>query len=359
MPLPVEWGDDDNFKLRQGSREPGSFRVGRNSGAVLTMKSKWDHLVPLLQTGIESAKAQSSGKIKRTLPVAHPLFPWLYLRDIDNGQGVSFLEKIESDPEGYLEAPALEYASKYEWYELQAKFEPRPYAVLDDASITGYTISGYEADGDAFTKTAYHEDWRYVEWQRRPAAEYLTADKGQFKWAANGAPTGGPADNKSAGVGVIRKLLPSAVWVLKWHCVPYSYVLSDLTYFSNYIGHVNQQAIWGFGVGEALLQAVNITDIYSPAFPDFTAYSGYTTISQDKLCDIEFVLLEAPGRTATVAVTPTNLSHVVGGHNLAFHAPSSKWYYVENFRTGSMGSGVPIYPSIPFDLLFQNPDGPA
>jgi hypothetical protein len=132
-------------------------------------------------------------------------------------------------------------------------------------------------------------------------------------------------------------------------------VLSTNNYFDRFIGHVNQLEWEGFTPGTALLQAVNVTRVYTPPFPQFDFYAGYNTVSQNKLCDIEFVILEAI-RTNTQSVTPSNLSHIAAGHNLVAFAPTGQYWYIENFRTGAIGTGVPTYPSAPFELLFQNPD---
>lgn len=361
MPLTSEvWAD---FKLKQGTREPGSFRVGKGGGAsVLTGTISSENLETILTEGVESATADNTtGKITRILPVAHPRWSWHFLRNVDNAAGVSFIEKVAADPGGYLEVPPLPYYSDYQKYEIQATFEPRPYALISDDSIPQYTINYYTSTGASATKTAFREYYRYIEWTRQPAAEYITAEFGQYVWAGatgTGNHPANPDDNTGITKGQIRVLLPSSTWKIKWHMVPYQYVLSDNTYFDRYCGHVNQAAIFGFAAGEALVQAVNVLDVYSPPFPEFTTYTGYDSVSQDKLCDLEIVI-HAVRRTPTVAVTPTNASHIAGGHNCVIYAPNGKAYYAESGRTGSRGSGTPIYPSFPLDLLFQNPDGPA
>ncbi len=284
----------------------------------------------------------------------------MFLKTVDNVTGVSFVEKTEADPEGYLEVPSLPYYSDYQKYMIQATFTPRPYALLADESIPSYTISYYDETGGSQTKSAYKEWYRYTEWLRDPSAEYITADHGLYKWAGAAGTGNYPADpdDGSGFRGQIRQLIPSSTWRLNWYKVPYNYTLSDNSYFEKYIGYVNQQAIWGFDAGEILLEAVKILNVYSPPFPEFTSYTGFDSVSQDKLSDVQFVF-KSVNRTAAISATPTNSNDVVGGHNLNLYAPSKKYYYVEAGRTGSKGSGRSIYPSIPMDILFQNPDGPA
>lgn len=350
----------DNFKIRQGTREPGSYRIGMGmSAAALQGYLPSSDLDTILNEGVETAGADNdTGRINRTLPVAHPKRANLFLRILDNIQGVNFIEKVASDPEGLLEAPPIPYYANYTYYEFQASFESRPYTLISNDAIPSYSISYFDAAGAPQTKSAWKEEWRYTEWVRQPAAEYLTADKGQWRWAVPGGGGGAdPTDNTSAGVGQIRVLISSATWKVIWHAVPYNYVLSDKSYFDQYMGHVNQQDWQGFKAGHGLLQAVNVLRIYEPPFPSFENFTGRDTVSQEKLCDLELVILEAR-RTPSVAVTPSNASHIASGHNCTIYAPNSKYYYVENFRSGAAGSGKPIYPSVPFDLFFQNPDGP-
>lgn len=354
----------NSFKIRQGDREPGSFRIGEGGGAsVITGVVENTDLATVLIAGLESAESTITNRIKRTLPLAHPVFNWHYLLNVDNGQGVSFVQKEAANPGAYLEAPALNFFASYDKYELQASFAPRSYPLVRDESLPFFTLTYFQENGSStsLSTPAFREYWRYLEWMTAPAAEYLTADKGQYKWAIPGGGTGGvtnPFDNTSAGTGQIRYLVPSATWKLIWHKVPYSYVLSSNSYLQRFLGHVNQTAFYRFSPGYALLQAVNVLRVYSPPFPGFFSYGGSSVVSQNKLCDVELVILEAR-RTPGTAVTPTNGSHIAAGHNTAIYAPNGKAYYVENFRSGSAGSGKPIYPSIPFEILFQNPDATA
>lgn len=355
------------FRLRQGTREPGAFRIGDGGGAaVLTGVCLADDLDTILREGMETAiPDNSTGALARTLPVAHPAFPWLYLKNVDNVVGVSFVEKIDADPDGQLDAPVMPYYANYTEYEVTATFEPRPYAVLSDDTIEQYSLTYYGPDdtgtGGGETLNGYYEWYRYTEWLRMPAAEYLTADIGQFVFANPGGAgdTTGPSDRTSAGKGQTRFLVPSSTWKVNWYRVPYSYVLSTNSYFDGYMGHVNQFEWEGFDPGEALMQAINVTRVYPPPFPEFDEYEGRSVVSQAKLCDIEFVI-HAVERTIATPVTPLNRSHIAGGHNLVAFAPNGKYYYAENFRanTTAAGQGKPIYPSVPFDIFFQNPDAP-
>src|SRR5436190_373541 len=217
----------NNFKIRQSTREPGAFRIGDGGGAaVLTGTIPTEDLETILTEGVETATADNNtGLIRRILPVASPRWAWMYLKNVDNCTGISFVEKVVSDPEGQLDAPVLPFFANYAKYEIQATFEPRPYAVISDDRIEHYVIDYYDVNGGVQSKTAWREWWRYTEWLRQPGAEYLTADRGQYKFAAPGGLGGidSPLDNTAAGQGQIRVLLPSSVWKINWFRVPYQY----------------------------------------------------------------------------------------------------------------------------------------
>ena len=76
-------------------------------------------------------------------------------------------------------------------------------------------------------------------------------------------------------------------------------------------------------------------------------------------CDLEFII-QTNNRVAINPPTPVNANFVVDGHNTAVYAQNNNFYYIENGRERGdpPGVGYAVYPSVPLDLLFQNPDGP-
>lgn len=360
MPLTSDvW---QNFVLRQDTREPSSFRIGANGGAaVLTGTIPSADLDTIMTDGLETTTPDNeTGQLVRTLPVAHPRFPWLFLRNIDNATGISFTGKQAADPEGTLEVATLPYWAEYRKYEVQASFEPRPYLMARDESIPKTTFTYYDDDGDPVAAESWCEWWRYTTFDAAPASETLVAEIGQMRWAAPGigqATATAPKDGSGVEQGLTRILLPSITWKVTWYGAPYSYVLSDYCVFLDVIGRINQNEWAGFAPGAALLQAVNVQRIYPPPFPDFTTYNGYDLIGQDKLCDIEFTILEV-NRTPDIAVTPVNRSHIAANHNCMPYRAGHRYYYVESFRpeNAPAGTGEPPYLSYPFEFLTNNPD---
>jgi len=292
--------------------------------------------------------------IKRSLPAAHPQYPWLFCDRISSIEGLKFKEKyasadqfIDTQPE----ADAIEYYARYEKYEILAEFTARPYAVLKDSSIPKQQFSYYDDAGAAVANKGYAEEWlRFTEIHYKPAAEYLTASQGQMEWKMNANPAGLTLQNKPVAGGQLRQLIKSTVIEFKWHCVPYSFIESTSSFINAGLGRINQTAWNGFAAGSLLFNGVNVERVYTPPFPEFVQFAGASVPSQQKLCDLVFNFIlrdQAPKQTFTV----TNNSFVAYGHNLVLNAMDNNWYYVQN-----KNSGLPLYPSYPFQLLFSNPD---
>ena len=85
--------------------------------------------------------------------------------------------------------------------------------------------------------------------------------------------------------------------------------------------------------------------------------TGTTSCGQDKLCDLEFTMLEVK-RIAGTTIVPDNPSHIASGHNCLPYKATHQFYYAESFRAAgaAAGTGEPPYLSYPFQFLFQNPD---
>lgn len=292
--------------------------------------------------------------IQRNLPAAHPQYPWLFCERISSIEGLKFKVKYDSSDaiiDAQLEADAIAYYARYEKYEILADFTTRPYAVLKDSSIPQQQFSYYDDAGAVVANKGYAEEWkRFTEIIYKPAAEYLTAVAGQLAWKMNANPGVLVWQNKPVLGGQLRQLVRSVNIEFKWYCVPYSFVLSNNSFLSAGLGRINQTTWNGFAAGSLLFAGVNVDRVYTPPFPEFILFNGASVPSQQKICDLtlNFVLRnQAPNQAYTV----TNNSHVAYGHNLVLNGGDNNWYYVENIN-----SGLPLYPSYPFQLLFSNPD---
>lgn len=291
--------------------------------------------------------------IKRVLPAAHPQYPWLFCDRISSIEGLKFQAKVESSDflDVQLEADAIANYARYQKYEILAEFTSRPYAVLADNGINQNVRFLYvDDDNNAVAKNYSEEYKRFCEVIYKPNAEYLTAVAGQFLWKMNANPAGLVLQNQPVASGQIRQIVKSAIIEYKWFCVPYSFIQSTNSFISAGLGRVNQIEFDKYPAGSLLFSAVNVDKVYTPSFPEFVNFAGRAIVSQQKLCDLTLTFIyrnQAPNQS----YIPVNLSHIAYGHNLVLNGQDYRWYYVENSN-----SGLPLYPSYPFELLFSNPD---
>lgn len=349
------------LKDRKGDKGPNSAGFGdgssSNSGRadvlrIVTRDRLYDVLPTLIAT---STPGEKTPRLKRTLPVAHPQFPWLFADGITGISGVSPTESTDADPDGILEAEPLPTYMEYEEYEVRIQFTSRRYSITSDEAIPTRTLNYYDDNDDAQVKQIAEEWTRFVEKEYGPSGEYITAQQGQFTFRSDPNPTinEGPQNGSTVPGGTIRIFVNSRQIRYRWYAVPLAYLESTNNYFDQVMGHVNQLEFDGYPAGTLLLTGVQPLRIYTPPFPEFVPYTGFLQPSQEKLCDIELhVIYKEPPLGATG--NPTRNGSIAYGHNLVPYALTRKFYYVET--QGSGQNAQPIYPSLPFELLFQNPD---
>lgn len=396
--LPAAWA---KVFERQAARSPGTVSLALSEGSSSAMKvtcvpddppgtaTADDNLTALLTTGLEDAvPSDSHAGLVRTLPVAHPRWFWHFLERVSNIQGVQFDQAVkvadDSDTSGALvEAPTLSQYGRYREYELDLLFQPRPYPVLDDSSIHDRSLTYYDAANNQI-KVKVRTEWeRYTEIELRPAGEYLTCQLGQY--AVNdsaGPPEAGGLDDVPIGRGEAKILVPSQHLLVRWYRVPYDYVLSSLSYFDAIQGHINQGIAFDYPAGSLLFQGTTVLRVYTPFFPGVSAYTGNLVVSDRRLCDLELTFLVKNVIPISAPNAVTNRSYVQSGHNLVPYGARQGYYYNQSNKVETKalippnlginaGSAVPLlasitggagkpplYPSAPFELLFQNPDKP-
>lgn len=335
---------------------PGSAGFSLEGGkASLPILIDFDNLEDSLQDILGSCEAAGTGRLSRVTPRAHPQFTWLYADAISNIQGVSPVEQLEA--ENHLEASPMSVYTKYRKYICNVSFSSRPYSVLTDDSIVEGTVEWTDSDGVEQT-SVYATEWlRYTEWNYEPGLELLIGTQGMLKLRGN---TGVAPDGVVApGMPSIR--IPKTILRVRWHHVPYEYVYSTNSYVRSFLGRVNQTAWAGFAPGTLLYTACGIT-AYTPPFPKrFIDDSGFIRFSAKKLCTIEF-MFEIAERSMAAGVTPTapaSVNYIQAGHNLVPWFGNRQFYYVsttDNTADSDNTKRYPIYFSVPFELLFSDPD---
>lgn len=374
------------FTMRGGAKSVRNFVIGDDGqvsggspvNAPVTSSTEVYDAVKELMGYTEPH--EDGTKLKRVLPLGDPFWQWLYVESIGSITGVGRPTLTASNPFGILEAPTLDYYMLQPCYEFNdVTFSQRPYATLSDDAIPTGSIRYADLEGVESDKT-YAQEWlRYVDVETVPGAEFITAQAGQFLFdvASTSAPDGRPA-----GTGQLRMLVKKKVIRMTWYQVPYAYVEgsgTQETYIMQALGCVNQYDWWKYPRGSMLLEAVGVNR-YSPILPKMTGnLSGTTTtatFANEKTCDITFIFSylnpplgkDAAGNAATPS-TPTGplpgpifgdpgpIQVVQAGHNLVPYAHQMQWFYARTRMSGyANASNRPIYPSIPMQLIWTNPN---
>jgi hypothetical protein len=334
-----------NYQERVGSIAKSSAGFSFEGGkATIEYQMPWEDVEQFCRDALGSVSV-ALGKLARNLPLAHPVFPWLFVSSIATIEGFKFYEKADAEEE--LEAPPIaEYAS-YEYAKVVVEFAPRPYALYKDESIGIEEITYYDDDGEEVTKDVAAESWRFVEFQSKTSVEYLTAQHGTYRIAGTGEATA------PSFPGQVRLLKKTKNITLTWHQVPFIVAEGDNIF--NGLGKINQTAFFGYHSGTLLFQGWTTTRPMPAPFPDMIIDedTGSTIPSAEKIVNIEFSFLYLEPDLGGQGVSPTNQNHIAGGHNTFPWFKDMKHYYATvGPANESAVEGIPPYKSYPFQLLF-------
>jgi hypothetical protein len=362
--------------------EPGGAGCNLQGGrATLTMDMDLDEDMPdaaQVQQAITellggTSLAATDGRLVRTPPMAHPLFPYWVVSNITSIQGVG--EPTWEDPDTDLEVPPLANYALYPTYRFTVEFGPRPYPVLlDERIVTVEDAENFHLDDGTPATVVYAKEWqRYCDIEMISADSYAEGRQGQcvFRTASAVRPP-----HNTTFTGAPRIYLPDAVVKIRWYQVPYRYISSINSHLLRWKGRVNQGQFvmqgHTFAPGQLLYQ--NFTHArYTPPVPTMVEVEADLFMT-GKLVDIELTFLHT-SRVGTDVPTPSNLSWIAGGHNLfpRLGAPQG-FYYVtvpavnpaatvdtpaatrDAYDAAHPEKWAPMFLSFPVELLFTDPD---
>jgi len=291
------------------------------------------------------------GGLIRSLPLAHPQYPWLFASDLAI-TGLGFYDRASSSSQ-IFEAPPIDSFAIYKKYQYQITFTQRPYVLLQDTSIPSEALEYYDFDGNQqFEGNVPREYWRFTDFEELPSAEFLTAQQGQFTFDRQD----GEIPDGNTVPGQLRLLQRKSTVKFRWYQVPNHYLTSDYSYIKAAQGTINQLEWNGWAPGTLLLAGCTTIKRYTPPNPDPDPWMD-GAIGNAKLVDLEFTFQRFdPGlEPGTEPVTPANPNHIVGGHNLLpwMAAGGGQYYYA---RGGDNVNNAPMYNSYPFQLMFKDPE---
>lgn len=348
-------GYEFNERVESLSPSTAGFSADGGGRGVMIQDVTYNDLKKKIREILGYTTTDGAG-LKRFLPKAHPLFPWLFASRISQVQGFGSPTLESSDVLETLEVAAFDEYARYPKYRLTIEFEPRPYVLCNDDLIENtLTKSWTDADGTVIGPKIYAEEWkRFVDIDFQGASQYLTAKRGQFKFRVGG---GNELNGKEAGEGQVRMAYPKSTVIYRWFQVPYEHVIHARSYIVAGLGRVNQFEWDGWPAGTLSYKDFK-TRKYTPAAPEVSAAAETAIYTANKLCDIDFIFeyLEPP---LTAAPTSTaNANAIAYGHNLLPYSNTGSWYYASTDiapLVAAVNNDKPVYPSYMFELLFTTP----
>lgn len=363
------------YEERLSSRSPNTSSHDHQGGSRAT----WTYYVAntgtnTLNNAIDDilgyAWNDDDGDLGRVPPACHPQHPHLYADRIVSitGTGVTRGDVLEGlnpdadDVEG--PGPLTEQTTKYSDYEIVVSFSPRLYSVADDDAVNSYTMGYYNEDGVPGT-LEYRDEWvRFCDEEPTGQPELITAQQGMSYFVTAAAdidvdpiPTARPHGIPFPGFP--RILAAREVLLFRWYHVPYDYVTSANSYIRKYQGYINQ-AEWNGHAAGALLYDRFEAKRFVPARPDLVPNANGGGFTARKFCDVTFVFLKVYRTQSSVPdFSAINPNWVPSGHNLQPWFGDRDFYHVvypKQTAKNDTAFWQPTYPSIPFQILFQNPD---
>lgn len=300
--------------------------------------------------------------INRTLPIAHPRYPWLYASAVESIQGNTYVRASDLSAQGTLPVPNLGFTApklptyaEYQDYEISVSFTGRTYPVLPNSYILEssktpeHTLKYYWPDSSGTSNysnllTNFENVW--PEWNRFtftkivPRSEYLTAEKNtMFFYDPSG--TIGTVNGMTPNIpGNIKLPYPSQTITVQWFNVPYRFVTGEGAYDAEGkpttttpiqigLNTVNQYAFLGKPAGTLLFEGVNITSIGTRPFPEYVDTppgSGKYSFRYLRVCDLELNFVYRDPKPAVDYGGILQGNNVLAGHNLLPNARNGQYY---------------------------------
>lgn len=349
--------------------------------------------------------------INRTLPIAHPRYPWLYANAVESIQGNTYVRASDLSAQGTIPtpntgftAPKLPTYAEYQDYEVSVSFTGKTYPVLPNSimldnskSIVSNTLRYYWPDKSAtslyaFSDTEFPNIW--PEWDRftftrvEPRSEYLTAEKNTMYFYDPSGAIGAVNGTVPNIPGNIKLPYPSQAITVQWFNVPYSFVTGEGAYDAEGkpttttplqigLNTVNQHPFLGKPAGTLLFEGVKINSIGTRPFPEYVETpvgSGKYSFKYLRVCDLELTFIYRDPKPAVdyaAVLGGTGIrqnNNILAGHNLLPNARNGQYYagVLTSRRVDPNGNDpsqykpdftkqVMQFTSFPHQLLFTDP----
>lgn len=315
----------------------------------------------------------AQGKLNRVLPLADPLYPWLYASEIQSVRGVG--TPIQKPSQLNTNSASFAAFALFNNYEITCDCTGRPYPVSPDEAITQQNVFWYDTSNTEQHVTYYPEWLRFCDFDIIPQEEWLDQQRGTSYFETSDSSEPG-ANAQGTAQQSVRMLLPNSTLRLLWVGVPLRYILSTNSYLNKFRGFINQNA-WNGPLGPVIEHPLGASfpeadggksgvfapgtllyvgfkpRIYMPVLPvTYNLFGSF--IDYNRLCDIEMFFLYTTRVGQKLPSQPTNKNIVVGGWNLLPYLPKRQFFYAYN--SDLAGNKNPLFYSFPIELLFTDPD---
>lgn len=302
-----------------------------------------------------------TGRLVRTIPIAHPEYNWLYASRINQVQGIGLAGAKDAEDSivslsDDLERNMPKFYTVYEKYRISVQFEPRPYLVLNDTQMAPYwnNVSYYSPSGGGKNYKDYAEYLRYTRIKYEPNAQLLPSNNGSFFLHSPDLPGGNPQPISQAnGAGPRITIVKNSVKIT-WFFVPYKMVTSKT--IQQAYGRVNFASsgnFFGFPDGSLLFLGMEINDYPGPVpSTQINLNNVWDSVYDNKYCDITFVFEQFEVATEMQADTPAGVPGwvVPKHHNMLPHSGLMRYCYCCN--SDNPATGQPIFYSYDMRRLF-------
>lgn len=302
-----------------------------------------------------------TGRLIRTIPLAHPEYNWLYASKIDRvvGIGASGANQAEVSIVSLtdqLERNLPSFYVRYEKYRVTVTFESRPYLLINDTQMAPYwnNVSYYNPDGGGKNYRDYAEYLRYTRIKYEPNAQLLPSNNGSFFLHSPDLPGGVPQPISQAnGAGPRITVVKNSVKIT-WFYVPYKMVTSKT--IQQAYGRVNYAStgnFFGFPDGSLLFLGMEINDYPGPRpTADIDLNKIDQSVYDNKYCDITFVFEQFEVAPEMQADTPAGVPGWVipKHHNMMPHSGLMRYCYCCN--SNNPATGQPVFYSYDMRRLF-------
>lgn len=234
--------------LERRGTEEASFGYDGGVQATFSIVVRWEDVFEACADILGFATVDRlTGKLKRKLPVKHPLYEWLYAQRLVSVKPYAPTGVKQQQP------PGRGAVAVFRWHVITIQFGVPPYAVLSDNQLQ--------------TLWAGDESRRFVELREEYSVEVLNRQAGEFRYVEGAA---GQPQGQSVPFGV-SQLLTKRSLALKWYNVPEYPGIYDsnglLAKIDPLVGKVNSVAFRGHEAGTLLFGTPVVEPVPMPVDP--------------------------------------------------------------------------------------------